>query len=78
MRVGTGRQNIIILFWKYQFHFWEYIKGNQTFILDSHRPFICSVAASRCASHPAPKTPTALLYTTSFSYDTLRLGHATW
>jgi hypothetical protein len=25
-----------------QFHFWEYINGNQTFILDSHRPFICS------------------------------------
>jgi hypothetical protein len=42
MSVGTGRQNIIILFWKYQFHFREYINGNQTFILDSHRPFICS------------------------------------
>ncbi len=27
--------------WKYQFHFWEYINGNQIFILDSHRPFIC-------------------------------------
>ena len=26
-----------------QFYFWEYIKRNQTFILDSHRPFICSV-----------------------------------
>ncbi len=26
-----------------KFHFWEYINGNQTFILDSHRPFICSV-----------------------------------
>ncbi len=25
-----------------QFHFWEYINGKQTFILDSHRPFICS------------------------------------
>jgi hypothetical protein len=23
MSVGTGRQNIIILFWKEQFHFWE-------------------------------------------------------
>ncbi len=43
MSVGTGRQNIIFLFWKYQFHFWEYINGNQKFILDSHRPFICSV-----------------------------------
>ncbi len=39
MSVETGRQNIIILFWKYQFHFWEYINGNQTFILDSHQPF---------------------------------------
>ncbi len=43
MSVGTGRQNIIILFWREQFHFWEYINGNQPFILDSHRSFICSV-----------------------------------
>ncbi len=28
---------------KYLFYFWEYINGNPTFILDSHRPFICSV-----------------------------------
>ncbi len=27
MNVGTGRQNIIILFWKQQFHLWEYISG---------------------------------------------------
>ncbi len=26
-----------------QFHFWEYINGNQKFILYSNRPFICSV-----------------------------------
>ncbi len=26
-----------------QFYFWEYINRNQTFILDSHRPFICSL-----------------------------------
>jgi hypothetical protein len=26
-----------------QFHFWEYINWDQTCILDSHRPFICSV-----------------------------------
>jgi hypothetical protein len=26
-----------------QFHFWEYINGNQTFLLDCHRSFICSV-----------------------------------
>jgi hypothetical protein len=43
MSVGTGKLNIIILFWKYQFHCWKYINGNQTFILDSHQPFICSV-----------------------------------
>jgi hypothetical protein len=42
MSVGTGRQNIIILFWKYQFHFWEFINRNQTFILDCHQPYICS------------------------------------
>jgi|LakMenEpi03Aug12_release.lakeMendotaPanAssembly.Ray.scaffolds.fasta_scaffold673048_1 hypothetical protein len=27
-----------------QFHFWVYINRNQTFTLDSHPPFICSVA----------------------------------
>ncbi len=43
MSVGTGRQNIIILFWKKQFYFLEYINGNQVFILDSHQPFICCV-----------------------------------
>jgi hypothetical protein len=43
MSVGTGRQSIIILFWKQQFHFLEYINGNKTFILDFHWPFICSV-----------------------------------
>jgi hypothetical protein len=42
MSVETGRQNIIILFWKWQFNFWEYINWNQTFVLDSHRPFLCS------------------------------------
>jgi hypothetical protein len=47
MSVGTGRQNIIILFWKYQFHFWEYINRNQTFILHSHRPFIFSISSER-------------------------------
>ncbi len=25
-----------------QFHFWEYIDWNQTSIMDSHQPFICS------------------------------------
>ena len=27
-----------------QFHFWEYVNRNQTFILDFHPTFICSVA----------------------------------
>jgi hypothetical protein len=27
-----------------QFHFWEHINWNQTFILDSQQPFICSAA----------------------------------
>jgi hypothetical protein len=29
-----------------QFHFWEYINWNQTFISDSHQPFICSMRLS--------------------------------
>jgi hypothetical protein len=46
MNVEIGRQNIIILFWKEQgsqFHFWEYMTQKQTFTLDSHQPFSCSV-----------------------------------
>ncbi len=27
MSVGTGRQNIIVLFWESQFHFWENLNG---------------------------------------------------
>jgi hypothetical protein len=41
----TGRQNIVILFWKLTVSFLgiHTVNGNQTFILDSHRPFICGV-----------------------------------
>ncbi len=39
------------------FHFWEYINRNQTFVLDSHRPFICSVGGNGCiAVHMVKKT----------------------
>jgi len=42
MNVEIGKQNIIILIFgnnaAAQFHFWEYLNRNQTFILDSHRP----------------------------------------
>ncbi len=43
MNVEMGRQNIIILeITAAQFHSWEYVNRTQTFVLDSHRPFICS------------------------------------
>jgi hypothetical protein len=32
-----------------QFNFWEYINGNQTFILDSHQPFICSAGTGHAS-----------------------------
>ncbi len=69
MSVGTGRQNIIIMFQKQQFHFWKYINGKQTFILDIHRPFICSVCPSHSIFMPIPQLswpslemPSSLLY----------------
>ncbi len=46
MNVEIGRQCIYFCYRNNkaaQFNFWEYINQNQTFILDSHRPFICSV-----------------------------------
>ncbi len=45
MSVAIGRQNIRISFGNEaeQFLFWEYINGNQTFILTSHRAFTNSV-----------------------------------
>jgi hypothetical protein len=52
MSVEIGRQNIIILeITTAQFHFWEYINGNQTFIVDSHRPFICSAFHAKYLTH---------------------------
>jgi hypothetical protein len=47
-----GDRKLPFFFWKYcnrteQFHFSEYINRNQTFIMDSHRPFICSVNVCR-------------------------------
>jgi hypothetical protein len=54
MSVRTRRQDIIILFWKQQFHFSEYINGNQTFIMDSHGPFICSAEEWLLSSTPPP------------------------
>jgi hypothetical protein len=56
MRVKLGDRTLKFSFGNNkaaQFHFWKYINGNQTFILDSHRPFICSggnIAGIQCAN----------------------------
>jgi hypothetical protein len=48
VNVEIGRQNIIIMFWKYQgceisfLGIHKSINRNQTLLLDSHRPIICS------------------------------------
>ncbi len=41
-------RTLLFCFWNSkdeQYHFWEYINRNQTFILDSHQPFICSACS---------------------------------
>jgi hypothetical protein len=54
MSVGTERQNIIILFWKLQIHFWEYINGNQTWILTSPLFPVHFLLSSYQALNPPP------------------------
>jgi hypothetical protein len=38
----------------HSFLFWEYINWNQTFILDSHQPFICSAPSPPQFAQPEP------------------------
>ncbi len=67
MNVEIGRKNIIIFFWNNeaeQLHFWEYINRDQTFILDSHWPFIysvCYVTAHICIPPSPPSLPPPIL-----------------
>ncbi len=46
--------------------FLGYMNGNQTFILDSHQPFICSVMKSRGPGHLHPQqlNPSLIVYRT--------------
>jgi hypothetical protein len=63
MSVWTEREISIILFWKYkpaQFHFWEYMNGNQTFILDSHPDLHLYSGLSAKASLCLPSLPAVL------------------
>jgi hypothetical protein len=65
MNVGSGRQIIIILFGSNeaaQFRFWKDINLNQTFVLDSQRPFICSVAYPSYVSRWRHLTPSWILF----------------
>jgi hypothetical protein len=48
---------------RYSFHFWEYVNQNQTFILDSHRPFICSASLRLCDTKSQVWTGAIFCYT---------------
>ncbi len=50
MSVGTGRQNIIILFLETTVPFLGIHKWEPDIILDSHRPFICSAVQQTSSS----------------------------
>jgi hypothetical protein len=59
MNVEIGIQNIITLFWKYRGQAVSLLgihKSDQTFILDSHRPFIGTVVTLQGSSGFTKKT----------------------
>ncbi len=61
-----------------QFHFWEYINGNQTFIMDSHRPFNCSVgniAGIPCANMASENAAFIERHAANLGKDDLGKGH---
>jgi hypothetical protein len=44
MSVGNWETEYYNSVLEIKFNFWENTNGNQTFILDSHRPFICHIS----------------------------------